>query len=347
MKKITGWLILLLLGLLQNHCFAQEKKEISFYTWKEFIDTTILEDFEKEYGIKVNLKEYETRDMMFSEIESAPEEFDVILATDVTLPMLIQSRLLGELDLTKIPNRKFIKKEFMALPFDPGGKYSVVAGLWGAAGLVINTNFVPADIDSWSAFWDPKYKGKIALMDEGREAMSAVLKYSHFSVNTTDPQELQIAEKNALLLKANDVQFGDTLSNLEKVMNGELWVVQTYNGDVLHQAADKKEIKFIYPEEGTDLTLDNLVISVDSKHKEEAHQLINFMLKPENVARNANMFFYPVTVEAEAFLHQEILINPVISPSQDVLQKSEYLMDIGEAEGEYLRIYNLLKSTDR
>ncbi|MCX5694812.1 MAG: spermidine/putrescine ABC transporter substrate-binding protein, partial [Candidatus Omnitrophica bacterium] len=221
--------------------------------------------------------------MMLSEIQSAPQEFDVIVATDVTLPLLSQYKLLAELDLTKIPNRKFIKKEFRNIPSDPQGKYGLI-NTWGTTGFVINTNFVPADTDSWAVLWDKKYKGKIALLDECREAMTAVLKYSHFSLNTTNHQELEIAKENVLLLKDNQVQFADTLGNLEKVKSGELWIAQVYGGDVATYAKGRKDIKYVYPKEGFTIIVDNLVISADSAHKEEAYQLINFFLEPKNAA---------------------------------------------------------------
>lgn len=346
MRKLFCFLVPLLCALFTQNGSAQEKKQVFFYNWYEYTDQAILDDFEKQYGIKVVLREYETKDMMLSEIQSEPGAFDVILASDETVRVLIQSKLLEELDLTKIPNRQFVKKEFKTMPFDPQSQYSVVAGLWGAAGLAINTNFVPADTDSWSVLWDPKYKGKIALMDDCRDAMSALLKYSHLSINTTDPKDLQTANENALLLRANAVQFGDTLGNLEKVKNGELWIAQVYNGDQVTYAGDRADIKFVYPKEGFSFGLDNLVISVDSEHMEEAYLLANFLMKPENVARNSNMFFYPVTIEAEPYLNKEILENPVVSPPQKVLQTGEYILDLGETEGEYLKIFNLLKRQD-
>lgn len=346
MNKLICAAVLLIFTIFTNYCFAQEKKVISFYTWKDYTEKSILEDFEKHYGIKVILKEYDNRDQMFSEIQSAPQEFDVILATDVTLPMLSQSKLLEPLDLSRIPNRKFIKNEFKNLPYDPENKNSVVAGLWGAAGLVINTDFVPADTDSWSVLWDEKYKGKIALLDDCRDAMSVLFKHSSFSINTTDPDELKVALSNGQLLVANGVQFGDALGNVEKVLSGELWIAQAYNGDVVSLAKGRQDIKFIFPKEGYGFSVDNLVMSVDSKHKDEALQFIDFYLDPKNVARTANAMAYPITIEAESYLRKEILNDPVIFPPPEVIQKGEYILDIGETEGEYLRIFHALKQQE-
>lgn len=348
MKKVIFTLMLVFVCSLIQYSYAQTRKEIVFYNWKDYTDLSILEDFEKRFGIKVILKEYETKDMMLSEVQSNPSAYDVIEATDSTVSLLGEYRVLTEIDLTKIPNYKIIKKQFRGLPFDPQNKYSVSACLWGAAGLVINTDFVPADIDSWAVLWDKKYKGKISLMDDSRDAMSAVLKYSNFSINTKNPRELAVAEENSLLLRANEVQFGDTLGNIEKVISGEFWIAQAYNGDMVNKASGKKNIKFIYPKEGFSLTVDNFVISVDSEHIEEAYKFINFLLEPKNAARSSNTFFYPVTIEgADVFLNKENLDNSVIYPPQEVLKKGEFILDLGKAEGEYIRIFNLLKPQEK
>lgn len=342
MRKIACILFLQMFSLSMSTCWAGPAKEIVFYNWKDYTDQSVLDDFQKQFGIKVMLKEYETKDMMLSEVQSYPGEFDVINAVDA-VPLLIQFRLIEELDLSRIPNSKFIKEQFRNLPFDPEGKYSLPAYLWGTAGLLINTNFVPADTDSWAILWDEKYKGKIALMDDCREAMAAVLKYSGFSVNATDPKELEIAKANALRLRDNGVQFGDTFGNIEKVINGELCIAQVFNGDVFYKAKERNDIKFVLPAEGFSFSVDNFVISIDSGHKEEAHQLINFLMEPKNAARAANMFIYPPAVKAEAFIDKEILNNPIIYPPREILQKGEFFNDLGADEDKYVEVFNLMK----
>lgn len=345
MRKITCLLILVFFSLSISYNYAQKKNEIVFYNWKDYTNKSILEDFEKEFGIKVVLKEYDTEDVMLPEVQSAPEKYDVIVTSGAAVFPLREYRLLAELDLAKIPNAKFVKKGFKNPSCDPEGKYTMPY-LFGTTGLVINTNFVPADVDSWAILWDKKYKGKIALLDDCRETMAAALKYSHFSLNTIDTGELKIARQNALLLKDNGVQFGETFENLEKVKNGELWIALVYNGDVIYKAKDRKDIKFVLPKEGFNIWVDYFLISADSEKKEEAHKLINFFLAPKNAARSANTFSYASPIEAEAFINKENLSNPNIYPPENVLRRGEFYNSIGEVEGEYIKIFNSLKRKD-
>lgn len=343
MKQISCTAVLLFFCLSQICGYAQGKKEVVYYNWKDYTDNTVLEDFEKKTGIKVILKEYETREEMISEVQSNPGEYDVINASDSSVSSLIQYRLVAELDLTKIPNRKFIKEHFRHLPYDPEGKYSLAGSLWGSVGLVINTNFVPADTDSWSVFLDEKYKNKIALLDDYRDALGGLLKISNFSANSTDPRELEQANANALLLSANGVQFGDVISNIEKVMGGEIWIAQAFTSDIYYYLGDRKDIKAVLPKEGFCITVDNYTVSVDSTRKEESFQFINFLIDPQNAAKTANLFRYPSTVQADAFIEKALLDNPLLNLSQDLLNKGEYIVDVNAADGEYARIFNLMK----
>ncbi len=321
----------------------EEAKEIVLYNWNEYTDLSVLEDFEKEFGIRVILKEYEIADTMLSEIQSDPSKYDIIIMGGGAILDLSKAKLLGELDLDKIPNFKFIKEDFKAPPYDPQNKYSVPY-LWGTTGLVINTNFISEDADSWAILWDEKNKGKIALIDDVRDSMTAVLKYSNLSVNEKDPDKLKIAEKNALLLKSNKVHFSDSLENLENVMNGDMWAAQVYNGDVILRASDRKDIQYFLPKEGAVRWVDNYVISAGSEKKEEVHMFINFLLRLDISARSGNKFlFASPNKDVEALINSEILSNPVIYPSEDQLQNSEYILNVGEAQSEYNRIYSLMK----
>jgi len=346
MKK-TFWFLVLFFCLSMGLCSAQGVREIVFYNWEDYTDKSLLEDFQKETGIKVILKEFKTQDEMIAELQSQPENYDVILADDQTAGLLEQYRLLAKLDLTKIPSTKFIKPQFNNKVSGQDNKYSVVGPLWGLTGLVINTNFVPAVTDSWAILWDKKYKGKVALFDDFREVMTVLMKYSNFSLNSTNKKELAVAEKNAVLLKENDVQFGDTFENLEKVMNGELWVAQAYSGDVIYKVKDRTDIKFVFPKEGYNVWTDEFAISIDSSHKDEAHKFINFMLEPKNAARTANMFSYPVTIEADAFLNEDNKNNFKRYFTEETLQKGEFVKDIGESETVYNKIFNFLKLKEK
>ncbi|MEQ8225563.1 MAG: spermidine/putrescine ABC transporter substrate-binding protein [Candidatus Eremiobacterota bacterium] len=323
---------------------ARKNKTVSFYNWKEFTDLSILRDFTKETSIKANLYEYETMPMMIAEVHSNPGKYDVIVIDGNIVPVMKELKLIEEMELNKLPYYKNIKEEVRKKPFyDHQGTYSVPF-LWGTTGLVYNKNYVKENIDSWSVLWDKKYKGKIALMNDTREVMTVLLKVSGYSLNSKDRKELKIAEKHGLLLKENGVQFGDTIGNIEKVMSGELWIAEVYNGDVFYKRGNNKDIKFVNPKEGFNLWADYICLCSDAGNKDEAYKLINYFLRPDISARCTNTFYNVSPIEgAEKYIKKEILENPAVYPSKDIISKGEFYVELGDTNKEYERIFNLLK----
>jgi len=352
MSKILCFLLIL---IFLTGCFpfkdsgntenTTEDNTLALYNWKEYTDLSVLKDFEKETGIKIILYEYETTPMMVGDVRANPGKYDVIIMEGYIVPSMKDLKLIEKLDLNKIQNYKNVKKELIEKPiYDHQGKYSV-PHLWGGTkGLVYNDKFVKEHIDSWKVLWDKKYRNKIALMDEPRNLLIPLLKISGYSLNTKEPNELKIAEKNALLLKKNGVILGDTLGNIEKVMSGEIWIAQAFNGDVFYKAGHRKDIKFVLPVEGSDISCDYTCLSCDSKNKEGAYKFINYLLRPDISAKFANNFFYVSPVfGAEKYIDKKILNNPVVYPPADRMKKGEAFMDIGDIENEYNRIFDLMR----
>ncbi len=319
-------------------------KTLALYNWKEYTDMSAIKDFEKETGIKIELYEYETPPMMMGHARANPGKYDVFIMEGYIVPSMEKLKLIEKLDLNNIPNYKNIKKEFKEKPlYNHQGIYSV-PHLWGSKGLVYNTIYVKENIDSWKVLWNKKYNGKIALIDDPRDTMTALLKVSGYSLNSKDPGELKEAEKNGLLLKKNGVKFGDTLQNVEDVIAGRIWIAQSFNGDVFFKARNRENIKFVYPGEGYDIGPDYICISSDSRDKESAYKFVNYLLRPDISARFTNSFFYPSPVEGvEKYVDKKILENPIIYPPARLLNKGEAYMDLEDIDNEYNRIFNLMK----
>ncbi|MCP4132741.1 MAG: spermidine/putrescine ABC transporter substrate-binding protein [bacterium] len=337
-------IVVLLFGFISASCAKKDTSgRVVIYNWKDYTNPTIIKDFEKETGIKVTLKEYKTTDMAIAELQTNPGVYDIIVINHEGIMQLVHLKLVHEFDLSKIPgarnnnNRFGVQNSFRSLE-----KYAIPY-LVGTTGFVINTAYIPETTNSLSVLWDKKYKNKITLIDDMTNIVS-ILRFScGFSAHTTDPEELKETKKKALLLKQNGVSFGDTFDNLKKVMSGEKWIAQVYNGDVVYKARDKKNIKFIYPREGFIIWQDNFALCTDSKNTEEAHKLVDFFCRPKISARSANTYFYATPIkEAEKYLSKDLKQNPVIYPPQEILSKGEYDTFLGMNK-ENQRIYELIK----
>jgi putrescine transport system substrate-binding protein len=85
---------------------------------------------------------------------------------------------------------------------------------------------------------------------------------------------------------------------LNALATGEICFVVGFSGDVKQaqkRAAEARsgvEIGYAIPKEGAQLWFDNLAIPRDAPNLAEAHELINYLLKPEVAARNTDYVWY-------------------------------------------------------
>jgi spermidine/putrescine transport system substrate-binding protein len=306
-----------------NSTETQNVREITYYNWKDYTALSVLEDFEKETGIKVNLEEYETIDEMLTNVQANPNKYDVVNANALSIMQLIDFKLAIPLDHKKLPNLDLVENEFKNLKADPGNQYSIPL-MWSTQGLVVNKKYVHEPVDSWKVLFDPKYKNKIRLFDDPSEATYPLLEYLGSSITTYDPNVFEDVRAAARQLKNNGITFGETFTNIEDVAMGKVWIAEVFNGDYVNNEINPENLEYVIPKEGIPLSIDLVAIMSGSDAKDVSHKFMNYLLRPEIMARTANEFKYAASIpEASQFIDKEILENPVIYPPKEDWSKGE------------------------
>jgi len=283
---------------------------------------------------------------MVTAVQSNPGKWDVTVASDGVVRDMIGMKLLAPLDLENIPNLKNVGEDYLNPVYDPGNAYSVPY-MWGTTGIAVNRKYVKETEDSWSILWNPKYKGKIAMLDNAYEVIGAALKYLGYPGNSTNLEELEEARK--LLLEQKPILRGyeDCVTTRDDQIEEKLWAVHQYSGEGAFVADENEDVEYIIPKEGGFLWVDNLMIPKDSPHKYTAEVFINFILRPQVSAKIANYLWYANTNEAAAeFTDQEILDAPSIYPSEEVLARCELFVDLGPTEAKYNEIWAELQAPE-
>jgi spermidine/putrescine-binding protein len=161
---------------------------------------------------------------------------------------------------------------------------------------------------------------------------------------------VQIAdtERQSVALRDNGISFGDTFGNIAKVLDGTLWIAQTYNGDYLYKARGRPEYRFFFPREGFALMADYFVLPKAARNPVAALRFVNFLLRPEIAARNSNAYFYANAVNgSEVFLKPELKDNAVMFPAESTLKRGSEYRDVGEVYATYQRLFNTMKQAPR
>ena len=147
---------------------------------------------------------------------------------------------------------------FLDRPYDPGNAHSTPY-FWGTTGIAYDRTRVAGPIDSWSALWDERLRGRILMLDDPREAFMAALKLRGHSLNTTDPRVLQ--EARDLLIRQRPLVRTYNSTNYEDVLlSRDVWVAQGWSGQFVKAMEQDPDIVYVVPKEGSTLFIDNLAI---------------------------------------------------------------------------------------
>ena len=149
MKKIISVVIIvsLVMTLALAGCGekAEAKGEVNVYNWGEYIDESVLADFEAQTGIKVNYTTYPSNEAMYSVLETGGSSYDVIIPSDYMISRLISEGKLEKINFDNIPNYSLIDDTFKGLEYDPTNEYSV-AYMGGTVGIIYNSAYVADNI---------------------------------------------------------------------------------------------------------------------------------------------------------------------------------------------------------
>ena len=318
-------------------------KKLNVYNWSDYIDEATIPNFEKEFGVKVNYDTFEDNESMLAKVQSGATGYDVIYPTGYMVEIMMKEKLLAPLNHTNIPNISGVNKALRNPPYDPGMQYSIPYQ-WGTTGFGYNSKKLPGKIDSWNIFFDPQYKGKITMLDDVRGAISVALKYLGYSLNTTSKKELMEAKK--LLMEQKPLLKAYMSAPVKSLLiSEEVWISELWSGDVYMAMEDNDAIVYCIPKEGCEVWTDNMCILKSAPHKYTAEVWINYNMRPETSAAVSNYVWYATPLDpAKPLIDKEALNDPGIYPPQEVLDRCEFLVDIGEATRIYDEIWTELKA---
>lgn len=307
--------------------------EVNVYNWGEYMPNgedgslDLIEQFEQETGIKVNYKEYDSNEVMYAELKPGNNSYDVVVPSDYMISRMIEEGMVQKLNFDNIPNAENIMDAYKNAEYDPTGEYSVPYS-WGTVAIVYNKTMVTEPVDSWDILWDEKYAGNILMFDNSRDAFGIALKKLGYSQNTTDKDELEAAA--AELKKQKPLVQAYVMDQIfDKMGNGEAAVAPYYAGDILVMMEENPDLAYCMPKEGTNRFVDAMVIPTGAPNKENAEKFINFMCSAEAAAEISDYLGYSTPNQAAYdILDEEIKNNPIAYPSEDVLQKTEFFVNL-------------------
>ncbi|PWM68886.1 MAG: spermidine/putrescine ABC transporter substrate-binding protein [Clostridiales bacterium] len=312
--------------------FRDKGITLNVYNWGEYIsDGTdgsldIIEEFENISGITVNYTLFDTNEDMYAKLAHGGSQYDIIIPSDYMIARLIDEDMLEKIDYNNIPNIKYIDDKYRYTDFDPNAEYSVPY-TWGMVGLVYNTKYVTAEeASSWDVLWNEKFKGKVLMFGNSRDAFAIALKKLGYSLNTENLDE--ITEASEALTAQKEVNQAYAMDQtFDKMANENAYAAPYYAGDCLTMMERNSDLAFSYPKEGVNRFIDSICIPKGTQNKQAAEAFINFLCETEVAVANCEYisYFTPHTVAAE-----QLGVDERIYPSDEVISNSETFVMLGD-----------------
>ena len=274
---------------------------LKLYLPGEYLGENVISDFEKQYGVRVIVENFDSNEMMYTKL-MAGDRYDVIIPSDYMIERLMNEDFLQPLDKSMIPNMENMSDAVLGMSYDPDNTYSIPY-FWGSVGLVYNhENVDPAVIESegWEVLRNTDYAGHIYIYDSERDPFMMAFKALGYSMNTEDPNEINDAYEWLLQMNNTMSPVYVTDEVIDGMMNGYKDIAVVYSGDAAVVLDENEDMSFYMPSQGTNIWCDAMVIPQNAENPKLAHEFINYMLTYEAAFDNTETVGY-TSPNAEVF----------------------------------------------
>ncbi len=374
---------------------ADREHTLKVYNWADYIDDDVLKGFPRWYkqmtgeDVEIIYQTFDINESMLTEIEIGHEDYDVICPSEYIIERMLKLNLLQKIQKDLIPDSlqyfdniaPFVVDKFQQMSDSKTVSDYTAGYMWGTTGFIYNPEWVDgADLTSWGAILDPKFKGKIYMKDAFRDVYSVMVLYAYKSeidsgivtrselVRTITPERIARVEDVLQRAKENvagwEVDFGK-----EEMTKGKTWMNLSWSGDAQWAIEEAKEVgvtlEYIIPEEGSNVWFDGWCIPVYAKNPKAASWFINYLCIPENAIKNMSFIGYVSVIGTPEVLEwandsvewsesvdlsyffgadaTAVHANQVLYPDKSIIDRCALMHDAGDMNEELVRMWNRVK----
>jgi spermidine/putrescine transport system substrate-binding protein len=299
---------------------------LQIYNWVAYVNQSCLNSFAKKYNCKVELTTFNTMNEALSKLRSGLS-YDVFMGVTVdTLGQLIETKLIQPLNHSYIPNISQAWPDFTNPFYDRGWRYTVPYTIY-TTGISWRKDLVPenpyAMRNPWAMLWQPKYKGKVAILDDYREAISlGLMKNGIYNLNTTDPRQIALSRRSLeQLTSLVNVRIDN--NDYTEVPTAQTWIHHAWSGDMaaaayyMPKGTPVDVVGYWFPRDGKGpVANDTNTVLASAKNPVLAHLFLNYMQNLPNVLENIsfNGYMQPLNeVTPQRLVTEKLLPKSLIS----------------------------------
>ena len=312
---------------IKNGLLPERNATLKIFNWVAYVNQKCLDDFGKKYKCKVEVTTFNTMTEALGKLASGQVNFDVFMGVTVdVLGKVIEQQLVQPLNHSYLPNISQAWSEFTNPFYDQHWQYTVPYTIY-TTGIAWRKDHVSEDpytaANGWAFPWQPKYKGKVAILDDYREAISlGLMKTGSTDLNTTDPRLIQTSQL-ALQDLARLTNMHIDNNDYTEVPSGQIWIHHAWSGDMAAAAQYMPKgvpvdvVGYWFPPNGIGpVANDTNTVLHGTQNPVLAHLFLNYLMDEQNALTNIsyNGYMQPVNgITPQKLVHVGILPASLIS----------------------------------
>jgi spermidine/putrescine transport system substrate-binding protein len=321
--------------------------DLLIYNWAQYMDPALKKGFSERYGVEVNEVNFDNLEAMVIKLRSGAQ-YDLIWPSTEYVARLAAEGLLARFDRDLLSNADGIASFYDGGWYDPQNEYTVPYTYY-TTGIAWREDEVSGMTGSWNDLLNPDAEGRMFILDDFQEAIGEANLLNGFDLNTADPDELETSK--ATLLEQKENARGFSTNSVSNLVNGTAVLHQAWNGDIVNvrnQVDDPELYKYETCSEGVPVGTDFMCIPISARAPGTAMLFMDWIIDPDNAARNVRWNGYPQPVEGGRQQFAELAKEePAIDVDLEALENSrlEYRLEDPEARRLWTDIFTEVKAS--
>lgn len=316
--------------------------ELNLYTWDGMFPQEILTGFEEETGVRINFSHFDYDEDMLAKLEETKGgDYDLVIADDYIIEVVIQEGLAQKLDTTRLENYGNLNPIFMSQFYDPANEYTVPYGA-GIPLIMYDPALTDVEITGYADLWNPALEDNVAITANYRVINGITLKTLGESMNTEELDVIQKAGDKLLELAPNIRVINDS-NTQDYLISGEVAAAFLYTSQVSTALNAREDLKIVYPKEGLGFGIMAGFIPSQAPNPDAAYAFIDYINRPENAAKCFEYIgFYCTNKAAEEHIVEEmkqLIVLPEDASEGEIIQNISQ-----EAEDLHAEMWNTFKA---
>jgi len=269
---------------------------LRLYNYADYLAPAVMKAFEELYDVDISLSTFNNADEALAKVRSATIPFDVYFPSYDQIGKLVSAGLLQPLNHSYIPHISDAWPVFTDPWYDGEWRYTVPYAIY-TTGIGWRADLVDVDVggyeNPYDVFWDDRYAGDLAVIDDFHTAMGMVLLRNGITdLNTADPDQLEIVRADLLDL-TEQTRPKVTITMYNDLPGGQYGLTQMWSGDAVNAqyylggGARKEDQRFWFPEDGKGMVDNDLMVVLNSaRNPVLAHLFLDYVLEAKNSIAN-------------------------------------------------------------